>query len=78
VTNLANPLYRPLQITLLQAMRVPAPRPDFDATIERFDARGRTPRNDRRAYARKLLFRLFSPRRAGIPRVLPWAPRLDG
>lgn len=78
VANLANPFYHRLHITLLQAMRVMAPRPEFDDMIERFDAYRRSPRNVGRAYARKVLFRVVSPRRAGLRRVLPWAPRLDG
>jgi heparosan-N-sulfate-glucuronate 5-epimerase len=76
VANVANPFYHRLHINLLRAMRVLAPRAQFDETIERFEAYGRSSRNVRRAYAHKLLFRVLSPRRAALRRVLPWASAL--
>ena len=76
VANIANPFYHRLHIDLLRAMRVLAPRPQFDVIIDRFETYGRSSRNVRRAYARKLLFRLLSPRRSTLRRVLPWAATL--
>jgi len=73
VANVANPFYHRLHINLLRAMRVLAPRPQFDVMIERFEAYGRSSRNVRRACAHNLLFRLLSPRRAAVRRVLLWA-----
>lgn len=78
VANVANPFYHRLHINLLRAMRVLAPRPQFDVMIERFEAYGRSSRNVRRVYVHKLLFRLFSPRSAVLQRVLPWANIANG
>ena len=76
VANVANPFYHRLHINLLRSMQVLAPRPQFDVMIDRFEAYSRSPRNVRRAYAHKVLFRLLSPRRVALRRVLPWAPSL--
>src|ERR671934_113819 len=76
VANVANPFYHRLHIDLLRAMRVLAPRAQFDVMIDRFETYGRSSRNARRAYAHKFLFRVLSPRRATLRRVLPWATTL--
>jgi heparosan-N-sulfate-glucuronate 5-epimerase len=73
VANVANPFYHRLHINLLRAMQVLAPRPQFDTTIERFEAYARSPANLGRAYAHKILFRALSPRRPALQRALPWA-----
>jgi len=75
--NVANPFYHRLHINLLRAMRILAPRPEFDAAIDCFEAYSRSARNVRRAYAYKVAFRVLSPRRPALRRVLPWAPALD-
>ena len=73
VANVANPFYHRLHINLLRAMQVLAPRPQFEATIERFESYARSPANLARAYAHKILFRGLSPRRPALQRALPWA-----
>jgi len=78
IPNLANPFYHRLHITLMHATRTLAPRAQFDSMIERFEAYARSPRNSRRAYASKVLFRVLSPRSATLRRVLPWGPSLAG
>jgi hypothetical protein len=73
VTNIANPFYHRLHINLLRAMQILAPRPQFQATIERFESYARSPANLARTYAHKILFRTLSPRRPALQRALPWA-----
>jgi hypothetical protein len=72
VSNIANPFYHRLHINLLQAMRVLAPRPQFDVMIDRFEAYARSSRNLRRVYAQKLMFRLLTPRRKTLQHLFPW------
>jgi heparosan-N-sulfate-glucuronate 5-epimerase len=73
VANLANPFYHRLHINLLRAMQVLAPRPQFEAAIQRFERYAARPANLRRVYAHKLLFRTLSPRGPVLQRLLPWA-----
>jgi heparosan-N-sulfate-glucuronate 5-epimerase len=73
VANVANPFYHRLHINLLRAMQTLAPRPQFDAAIQRFEAYAHSPANLRRAYAHKILFRTLNPRRPALQRLLPWA-----
>ena len=74
VSNLANPFYHRLHITLLCAMHRAAPRAEFAAAIARFEDYASRPGNVARAYSHKVLFRVASPRRPALRRLLPWAP----
>jgi hypothetical protein len=73
VANLATPFYHRLHINQLAAMQRLVPRPEFAATLERFEAYAATPRNVARAYAAKVAFRVLSPRSRRLARALPWA-----
>jgi heparosan-N-sulfate-glucuronate 5-epimerase len=73
VANLANPFYHRLHINLLLAMQILAPRPQFEAAIQRFETYADSPANVRRVYAQKLLFRTLRPRGRVLQRLLPWA-----
>ena len=73
VSNLANPFYHRLHITLLRAMQRVAPRSEFSAAIARFEDYASRRRNVAHAYCHKSVFRLASPRSPALQRLLPWA-----
>lgn len=77
ISNVANPFYHRLHISLLRAMHRTAPRAQFAAAIARFEGYARRRRNVVRAYSQKVVFRLASPRRHTLRRLLPWAPFRD-
>jgi heparosan-N-sulfate-glucuronate 5-epimerase len=72
VANLANPFYHRLHITLLEAMLVLAPRPQFSLMAGRFEEYAGSVSAQARAYTQKGLFRIISPRNSIAQRVVPW------
>jgi hypothetical protein len=78
VSNLANPFYHRLHITLLRAMQRAAPRSEFSAAIARFEDYASRRYNIVRAYTHKIVFRVASPRRSSLQRLLPWTPSRHG
>jgi hypothetical protein len=72
VTNLASSFYHHLHIDQLRAMQLIAPRPEFEAAVERFE-RYRVSRARRmRAFAHKAVFRTLVPRNRLLGRRTPF------
>ena len=74
VVNVASAGYHALHITQLEAMRLLAPRPEFDRAIEAFRRYEASRLCRARAFARKALFRLLVPRNELLARRLPTSP----
>jgi hypothetical protein len=60
--NIASSAYHLLHTNQLRALHAVAPDDELSRTIERFQRYFDSPRNARRAFARKVLFRLMVPR----------------
>jgi hypothetical protein len=73
VTNVANFNYHRLHIEQLRALHGMEPRPQFEATAERFASYETHRSNRARAYAHKVAFRLVVPRSPFLAERLPWA-----
>ena len=72
VTNLASSFYHLLHIDQLRAMQLIAPKPEFEAAVERFE-RYRASRALRtRAFAQKAFFRTLVPRNRLLGRRTPF------
>jgi hypothetical protein len=76
VPNIASGAYHALHITLLTALQMVAPRPEFAATRARFEGYAADPLKARVATVRKVLFRLVVPRNPSLSRRLPWMARI--
>jgi hypothetical protein len=70
VMNVASSFYHALHTSQLEAMQVISPRPEFEATAQRFARYARRRPNAARAFARKVLFRVAVPRNELIGRPM--------
>jgi heparosan-N-sulfate-glucuronate 5-epimerase len=73
VVNLASWGYHALHVNQLRAMTLIAPRPEFEAAIERFEGYAASRVNRARAFSQKVLFRSLYPRNRRLAERLPWA-----
>lgn len=71
-TCVASSFYHDLHISQLQAMAMFSKRPELERTRLRWIAYADSPRNRRRAFASKAVFRLLVPRNRLLARRLPW------
>ena len=76
VLNPASSFYHALHVSQLDAMQLLSPRPELAAARERFAAYAASPWANRRAFARKALYRLMVPRNQVFAHRLPWTRKL--
>lgn len=76
VLNPASSFYHALHVSQLEALLLLAPRPELAAARDRFRAYADSPAANRRAFARKALYRLAVPRNRLFAHRLPWTRRL--
>jgi len=72
LVNIASPSYHGLHVQQLRALHRLAPRPQFAAMADRFEAYAARRRNRWFAFAVKGAFRLVIPRRHALANRLPW------
>jgi heparosan-N-sulfate-glucuronate 5-epimerase len=72
ILGVASSFYHDLHITQLQATDMLSPRPELKATRLRWTGYASSPRNQRRAFVSKALFRMLVPRNRLLARRLPW------
>jgi hypothetical protein len=72
LTNLASSFYHHLHIDQLRAMQLIAPRPEFEAAVERFEHYRVSRARRMRAFAHKALFRTLVPRNRLLGRRTPF------
>jgi heparosan-N-sulfate-glucuronate 5-epimerase len=76
VSNIASSFYQALHATQLEAMNLLAPRPELIETARRWWSYLESERGQRRAVARKVLFRLLVPRNRLLAYRMPWTRSL--
>ncbi len=76
VVNPASSFYHALHVSQLDAMLLLAPRPELEAARDRFRAYAGSSSANRRAFARKALYRLVVPRNRFFAHRLPWTRHL--
>ncbi len=72
VTCVSSSFYQALHVTQLEAMNILAPRPELTETSRRWAGYLASESLQRRALARKVLFRLVVPRNRVLAYRLPW------
>ncbi|MGH2909139.1 MAG: D-glucuronyl C5-epimerase family protein [Solirubrobacteraceae bacterium] len=73
ILNRASSFYHDLHVNLLTAMRSLAPRPEFEATRERWAAYSASRYSRVTSFAWKAAFRVIVPRDPRAARALPWS-----
>ncbi len=72
LANIASAAYHLLHINQLTILERLSPRPELSAARARFESYRSSPRLRRRATARKIAFRLLTPRNRLLAQRLPW------
>jgi heparosan-N-sulfate-glucuronate 5-epimerase len=72
VRNRASSFYHDLVINQLSAMQLVSPRPEFEATRQRWSAYAASRYRRTKAFAYKAAFRLMVPRNRYFARAAPW------
>jgi heparosan-N-sulfate-glucuronate 5-epimerase len=72
VSNVASSFYHSLHVSQLEVMNRFAPRPEFEATRQRWAEYGSSQSCRRRAFASKAMFRLLVPRNRLLAHRVPW------
>ena len=73
IFNRASSFYHDLHVNQLTALQLLAPRPEFEATRQRWAAYSESRYSRTTSFAWKAAFRLLVPRHPGVARLLPWS-----